>query len=46
MSRFVSFGFVSALSCFVSVVSRFVSFRFVLFLLVSSRFVSASFLVL
>ena len=28
MSRFVSFRFVSALSCFVSVVSRFVSFLF------------------
>ena len=38
---FVSFRFVSALSCFVSVVSRFVSF-----LLVSFRFVSVSFLVL
>jgi hypothetical protein len=37
----VWFGFVSALSCFISVVSRFVSFRFCLF-----RFVSVSFLVL
>ena len=37
----VSFRFVSALYCFVSVVSRFVSF-----LLVSFRFVSVSFLVL
>ena len=35
VSRFVSFRFVSALSCFVSVVSRFVSFLLVLFSFVS-----------